>query len=53
MSVFSEERPRGNMAIPRPEDGKTVAIDPPGVVWNPAEVAASYRLSSVSDNGHQ
>ncbi|MFC1717551.1 DUF4962 domain-containing protein, partial [Candidatus Poribacteria bacterium] len=44
MSVFPEERPRGNMAIPRPEDGETVAINPPGFVWNPAEGAASYRL---------
>ncbi len=44
MSIFHEQRPKGNFAIPRPENGQTVGVTPPGFVWNPAEGAASYGL---------
>jgi hypothetical protein len=53
MSVFSRDRPRGNMAIPRPVDGENVAINPPGFVWNPAEGASSYRIEICDSQGQE
>ena len=53
MSPFPKQRPADNMAIPRPQEGETVAINPPGFVWNPATGAESYRLEINDSQGKE
>jgi hypothetical protein len=41
---FLTERTDGSMVFPKPGEGATVDLSPPGFVWLPAEGAAGYRI---------
>jgi len=45
---FLTERTDNAMLFPRPVDGATVEISPPGLAWLPADGASSYRVE-ISD----
>ena len=49
--VFLTEKTRDSMLFPRPLDGATVQITPPGLTWLPAEGAADYRVEIRGDGG--
>ena len=49
--VFLTEKSRDAMLFPRPLDGATVQISPPGLTWLPAEGADGYRVEIRRDGG--
>ena len=48
---FLTDKTRDSMLFPRPLDGVTVQITPPGLAWLPAEDASGYRVEIRKDGG--
>ena len=49
--AFLQEKSRDSMLFPRPIDGISVNITPPGLAWLPAEEASGYRIEIHNASG--